>query len=394
VHNAGHNHPRIVDAIKDELDQNGPAMLQSHVSDLAGELATRLCARASGRLNKVFFCSSGSEAIEASIKFARAHTHRVGVLCAEGGFHGLTCGALSLMSNLFWRQDFGPLLPQTETVPFGDTAKLEEKIASKRFAAFIVEPIQGEGGIRIPHPEYLQRAQAICRRHSTLFVLDEVQTGMDRTGLFLAAAHFKLDPDMVLLAKALSGGLIPSGALLMSDSIYDSVYRSIKEAFVHTSTYSENSLAMRAGLAVLDVLEDEKLAERAKRLGDDLRTRLRDTLGGYEMVQEVRGIGLFCGIEFRPPKSLTLRVPFEAFRKVHPGLFGQALVSKLFNEAGILTQICGNHFMVLKVAPPLVVSEQQVEEFIVGVRRTVEEFHSSKRFWSENLELAGRAIRV
>ncbi|MFN8008325.1 MAG: aminotransferase class III-fold pyridoxal phosphate-dependent enzyme [Terriglobia bacterium] len=163
---------------------------------------------------------------------------------------------------------------------------------------------------------------------------------------------------------------------------------------MHTSTYSENGLAMRAGLAVLDVLEQEELGDRATDLGEYLRSRLRDVLASYEMVLEVRGVGLFSGIEFRAPKSISLRIPFEAFRKVHPGLFGQALVSKLFKEAGILTQICGNHFMVLKVTPPLVLTEEQADQFVNSIRNAVEELHSSKMFWSENLELASRAIRI
>ena len=155
VHNLGHNHPAIVDALKDELDRHGPAMLQSHVPGLAGELADKLCWRAGGRVNKVFFCSSGSEGVEAAIKFSRAHTRRNGMLYAEGAFHGLTCGALSLMGDPFWRETFGPMLPDTEAVPFGDLEALERKLASKRFAAFIVEPLQGEGGVRVPPAGYL-----------------------------------------------------------------------------------------------------------------------------------------------------------------------------------------------------------------------------------------------
>ena len=330
VHNAGHNHPAIVQALHQELDRSGPAMLQSHVPELAGELAEKLCARAGGRLTKVFFASSGSEGVEAAIKFSRAHTGRSGLLYTNGAFHGLTCGALSLMGDSFWRDGFGPLLPGAEAIQFDDPEALEQKLASKRFAAFIVEPIQGEGGIRIPKPSYLKTAQTLCRRYGTLFVLDEVQTGMYRTGRFLAAQHFDLDPDMVVLAKALSGGLIPSGALLMSDAIYQSVYGSLKRAIIHTSTYSENSLAMRAGLATLEVLERERLGERAATAGHYLRSRLRDVLAQYEMVKDIRGVGLMSGIEFTAPRKLGLRIPFEAFLKIHPGMFGQVLVMRLF----------------------------------------------------------------
>ena len=198
-------------------------MLQSHVPEQAGELAERLCNRAGGRLAKVFFASSGSEGIEAAIKFSRAHTGRTGLLYAERAFHGLTCGALSLMNGEYWRGGFGPLLPETDPVPFGELKALERELATRRYAAFFVEPVQSEGGIRIPDSNYLAAAQALCRRHGSLFVLDEVQTGMYRTGSFLAAHHFGLDPDIVVLAKALSGGLIPVSATLMSDAVYRSV---------------------------------------------------------------------------------------------------------------------------------------------------------------------------
>jgi len=191
-------------------------MLQSHVPELAGELARRLSERAGGRLSRAFFCSSGSEGVEAAIKFSRAHTRRAGMIYAEGAFHGLTCGALSLMSDPFWRAGFGPLLADMEAVAFDDIDSLERKLASKRFAAFIVEPIQSEAGIRVPDPSYLKTAQEVCRRYGTLLVLDEVQTGMYRTGSFLAAHHFGVDPDMVVMAKALSGGLIPCGAVRCS----------------------------------------------------------------------------------------------------------------------------------------------------------------------------------
>lgn len=394
VHNAGHNHPDIVEAIQDELQRRGPAMLQSHVPELAGELAGRLCALAGGRLRKAYFSSSGSEAIEGAIKFARAHTGRAGLLYAEGAFHGLTCGALSLMGDPFWREGFGPLLPEAESVPFGNLEALEQELASGRFAALILEPIQGEGGVRLPPPEYLRSAQTLCRRFGTLFVLDEVQTGMYRTGHFLAAHHFDVEPDMVALAKSLSGGLIPSGALLMSDAVYDSVYSSLDRAIVHTSTYSENSLAMRAGLAALDVLEGERLGEQALAAGEYLRQRLRAVLSSYEMVKEVRGAGLLNGLEFQAPERLRLRVPFEAFMKIHPGMFGQVLVMRLFRDKGVLTQMCGNNFMVLKIAPPLMIEDRHLDGFVQAVAEVVECMHSSGAFWSEALGLARRVMHI
>jgi len=394
VHNTGHNHPRIVEALKRELDRSGPAMLQSHVPELAGVLAQRLCQLAGGKLSRVFFASSGSEGVEAAIKFARATTGRENLLYAEGGFHGLTCGALSLMGNQFWRAGFGPLLPNTEAIPFNDIAAVEKKLRSARFAAFIVEPIQSEGGIKIPSPDYLRQVQSSCKKYGTLFVLDEVQTGMFRTGQFLAAHHFDVQPDMVIMAKALSGGLVPVAAVLMTDEVNDAVYSSLSRAIVHTSTFSENALAMRAGLATLDVLEDERLGERATHLGNLLRRRLTETLSPYEMFEAAPGIGLLSGIEFKPPSQLALRLSFEACKAIHPGMFGQMLVTRFLRRERVVTQICGNNFMVLKTAPPLVAEEEHIEAFVESAKRVVAEIHDSAAFWSDALRLARRAINI
>lgn len=394
VYNTGHNHPRIVEALIGELARSGPSMLQSHVPELAGELAARLCRLAGGSLTRAFFPNSGSEGIDTAIKFARAHTRRNAILFAAEGFHGLTCGPLSLMSNPFWKEGFGTFLPDTKAVPFDDLDALANELKTRKYAMFITEPIQAEAGIRVPHEKYLRGAQELCRRYGTLFVLDEVQTGMFRTGPFLAAHHFGGEPDMVILAKALSGGLVPCAAVLMTSDISDSVFSSLSRAFVHASTFSENGLAMRAAWATLDVLESERLGERAMQLGEELRTKLRAALADYEMVREIRGLGLLNGIAFQAPRRLPLRVAFEAFRAIHPAMFGQIIVMRLFQRERMLTQICGNELMVLKVAPPLVVTPAQIDAFVVAVERSIAEVHSSHAFWNDALALGRRAVRI
>lgn len=257
VHNAGHNHPYIVAELMAELHAQTPTMLQSNVVESAGQLASMLCEQSGGKVSKTFFCSSGSEAIEAVIKFARACTGRPDIVYASGAFHGLTCGALSLMGNDFWREDFGQMLDGTHAVPFGDLTKLEKLLKERTVAAVVLEPIQAEAGIILPPAGYLASAQRLCLKYGTLFVLDEVQTGIGRTGRFLAAERYDVQPDMIVLANALSGGLVPIGAVLMTDIIYKSVFHSLRRAFIHTSTFSENALAMRAGLATLKVCSPE-----------------------------------------------------------------------------------------------------------------------------------------
>ncbi len=394
VHNLGHNHPAIIAAIKDELDRRGPAMLQSHLPERAGELAERLCSLTGGRVKKAFFCSSGSEGVEAAIKFAKAHTKRSGLLYTQGAFHGLTCGALSLMGDPFWKQGFGTLLSNTQQIPFNDLSALEEQLRTKKYAALFLEPIQGEGGIRLSAPEFLAKASSLCTRYGTLLVLDEVQTGFFRTGKFLAAHHYSVEPDMIVLAKAMSGGLVPSGAVLMTDAIYESVYGSLKRSLIHTSTFSENGLAMRVGLSVLDTLEKEDAGERSAVLGTYMRRRLREMLAEFEMVEEVRGEGLFSGIVFRAPRKLSLRAAYEAFATIHPAMFGQVLVMRLFRDQGILAQICGNNFMVLKLVPPLIISQEQIDKAAEAIYQTVKLAHSPTVFWSEALGLARRVVNV
>jgi ornithine--oxo-acid transaminase len=394
VHNTGHNHPYIVQALKEELDRSGPAMLQSHVPELAGQLARRLCDLAGGGLRKVYFGSSGSEGVEAALKFARATTGRPGIAYAKGSFHGLTAGALSLMDTAFWRAGFGPLLPHTAGVPFGDLGALEKSLLTKQHAAFIVEPVQAEGGILIPPSGYLQGAQELCRKTGTLLVLDEVQTGLYRTGSFLAAQQFAVEPDMVVLAKALSGGLVPVSAVLMTEEVYGSVYSSLRRAIVHTSTFSENGLSMRAGLATLDVLQSQELGPRAREQGVAFRDALRQALAGCDLVKEVRGLGLLCGIEFVPPQKLAIRALYETFQQIHPAMFGQIVVMRMFREKKILTQICGNNFMVLKAAPPLIASEEQLAQFVAAIRGVVEMAESSPAFWTEAIGMARRAVNI
>jgi ornithine--oxo-acid transaminase len=393
VYNVGHNHPRLVSALQAQLGSGEPFMLQSHVAELAGDLGAALCTRAGGQLTKAYFTSSGSEGVETAIKFARAHTGREPMLFASGSFHGLTYGALSLMDGAYWTSGFGPFLA-ADAVPFGDIGAAARTLATRRYAAIILEPVQAEGGIRVPGPHYLREVEALCRRSDTLLILDEVQTGLHRTGPFLAAHRDDVHPDMVILAKALSGGFVPLGAVLMSERVHRSVYASVQRAFAHASTFGENLLAMRAGLTTLAILEDERLGPRAETLGAEFRSALARALEPYEMVAEVRGRGLLCGIAFRPPSRTALRVPYGLFQTAHPALFGQMVVRRLFRQHGILTQICGNDFHVLKVAPPLTVASSSLERFLSAARDVMEEVHSSHGFWSEALALAARALKV
>ena len=300
------------------------------VSTLAGILAERLLAYVP-HLDKVFFTNSGVEAVEAAMKFARAATGRPGIVYCDHAFHGLTYGALSLNGDANFRDGFEPLLPGCLRVPFDDLPALERALSTREVAAFIVEPIQGKG-VNMPSAGYLKDAAALCRRHGTLFVADEIQTGLGRTGRFLAVEHWGVEPDMVLLAKALSGGHVPSGAVLTRKAIHDKVFDRMDRAVVHGSTFAKNDLAMAAGIATLDVLESEKLIKNAARKGERLLGALNDMVPRYELLKEVRGKGLMIGIEFGEPSSFKLKASWNVLEGASKGLFCQLITIPLFKD--------------------------------------------------------------
>src|ERR1700760_1159578 len=285
----GRNHPALRQALKSVLDADLPNLVQLDVSTLAGVLAERLL-KFVPYLDKVFFANSGAECVEAAIKFARGATGRPGIVYCSHAFHGLSYGALSLTDDSNFRSGFEPLLPGCSPIPFNDLAALEQALSSREVAAFIVEPIQGKG-VNMPTDEFLPGAAALCRKYGTLFVADEIQTGIGRTGRFLAVEHWNVEPDMVLIAKALSGGHVPVGAVLTRKHVFDKVFNQMDRAVVHGSTFGKNDLAMAAGIATLDVIKAERLVENAARRGAELRLALTRMGAGLEPVKGGRGEG-------------------------------------------------------------------------------------------------------
>jgi ornithine--oxo-acid transaminase len=264
--NVGRNNPRVRAALIEALELDTPGSVQLGVSLLPGLLAEELLRRTPARLERVLFTSSGTEAVEAALKLGRAATRRSRVISADHAFHGLTLGALSANGDPHFVERFGPLLPGFSQVPFGDLDALERELRSEDVAIFLVEPIQGKG-VNLPPDGYLEGAQQLCRRYGTLFAVDEVQTGFGRTGKLFAFEHWGLEPDLVTVAKSLSGGYVPVGALLMSQEVYDDVFDSLEHSVSHGSTFAPNDLAMAAGLATLRELDDAKLIERSEQLG-------------------------------------------------------------------------------------------------------------------------------
>src|ERR1700753_631560 len=311
----GRNHPAIREALTSVLDADMPNLVQMDVSRCAGILAERLLAYVP-YLEKVFFANSGAECVEAAIKFARAATGRPGIVYCAHAYHGLTYGALSLTDDQNFRGGFPALLPACTTIPFNDLAALEKALSSREVAAFIFEPIQGKG-VNIPSDDFLPGAAALCRKYGTLLIADEIQTGLGRTGRFLAIEHWNVEPDMVLLAKALSGGHVPVGAVLTRKHIFDKIFNQMDRAVVHGSTFAKNDLAMAAGIATLEVIESEKLIDAAAKRGAELRLALTRMVPGFELLKEVRGKGLMIGVEFGPPKSLRLKASWNVLESAN-----------------------------------------------------------------------------
>ena len=366
----GRNHPEAIAAVQETMAAQTGNLPQLGVTLLSGVLAEQLLARAPASVGAMVPANSGTEAVEAAIKIARAATGRPRIVHAEHGFHGLTLGSLSLNGNAEFRDGFGPLLADCAPVAFGDLDALERELQRGDVAAFVVEPVQGKG-VNLPDADYLPRAQALCRAAGALFVCDEVQTGLGRTGRFLALEHWQLQPDMVCIAKALSGGLVPIGAVLVSRAAFERVFDGMERAVRHGSTFGGNDLAAAAALATLRVLDQEGLVQRAERLGALLLELTRPLVERYEVVREVRGLGLIWAIEFGPPSGRVGRALWETVERRQAGLFSQLITVPLFHEHRILCQVAGHRMNTIKALPALVVEEQEIRRFAAALEQTV-----------------------
>jgi acetylornithine/succinyldiaminopimelate/putrescine aminotransferase len=278
-------------------------------------------------------------------------------------------------------------------VPFGDLDALERELARGDVAAFIVEPIQGKG-VYVAPDGYLVGAQQLCHGAGALLILDEVQTGLGRTGRFLALEHWGVEPDMITLSKALSGGYVPVGALLASRSVFDRTFNSMEHSVVHGSTFGGNDFAAGAGIASLIAIEQEGLVARARELGELLHELTQPLTERFEIVHEVRGLGLMWGLELGPPAGRTARRVWEAIERRQPGLFAQMVTVPLFREHRILTQVAGHHMNVIKALPPLNIPEEELRRFAAALESVLAEVESGllRGYASLGLNLGRRML--
>lgn len=375
VFGLGRNHPEVRRVLTEFLDLNYPSLVKMEAPLLSGLLAEQLKKRMPNQLDMVFFTNSGAEGMETALKYARCATGKSAIIHCAKAFHGLSYGALSVNGDESFREGFAPFLPDMRKIPFNDLDALEQELHKKDVAAFVVEPVQGKG-VNLPSPGFLVAAAGLCRKYGALFIDDEVQSGMGRTGKFLAIEHDgDVDPDIVVLAKTLSGGYVPVGAVLCKKWIHEKVFSSMQRSVVHSSTFSQGSFAMVAGLAALDVLDREKLIQRAEKMGNLIGEGLRAMIPRYEFMKEVRWRGLMMGIEFGSPRSLTLKAAWTLMHTLDKSLFPQAAIIPLLDKHRIITQVAGHNIDVVKLLPPLVISESDVRWFLKSFEEVMVQMH-------------------
>lgn len=372
--NFGHNPPEIIKEI--EKVKTMPSLLQASLGTMAAVLAQNLAQIVPGNLKRCFFGNSGAEAVEGALKLARAATKKEKFLYCQGSFHGKTFGALSVTGREKYQKSFTPLLPHCRAVPYGELQPLEEALKNKDVAAFIVEPIQGEGGIIVPPPGYLKGVRELCSKYEALLIIDEIQTGFGRTGTNFACEYEGVVPDILCLAKSLGGGVMPIGAYITTEEIWEQAYGGMDKALLHTSTFGGNAWAAAAGIAAVNLLVKENLAEKAKEKGEYLLKGLKDFKAKYPMVKDVRGRGLMIGIEFeKPSQGLLNKITKGMVSKLSQEYLGSLVAGELQNKYRIITAYTLNNPNVIRLEPPLTVSYEEMDVLLNALEDIFSKHH-------------------
>jgi putrescine aminotransferase len=365
----GYNHPELVRAAEEALRASLPSFVQLAPPREAGLLAEALAARLPPSLSRAHFVSSGSEAVDGALKLAFAATRRAGVLYCDRGYHGVSLGALSVMGSKRMRAPF-PAVPEREAVPFGDLDVAEAMLRTGRFAAFIVEPIQFEGGVRLTDPSYFVELSALCRKHGTLLIFDEAQTGLGRTGTLFAFEWLGMVPDVLCYAKALSGGLVPIGGYSTSPELQRRAYGSMQDCELVANTFGGGALACVVARRTLELIDDVLLT-RVRAMGEHLGARLETLAREQAMIKEARGRGLLWAVECGSPTAgalsvLTLGIPNLVARELYAFWIAQRML-----ERGFLTQVPAHDQNVLRIEPVLVVEQGEIDAFVDALRESL-----------------------
>lgn len=367
--NLGHNHPEIYAAL--QRVQSVPNILQASMNGITAALAHNLAHLAPGNLKRSFFCNSGTEAVEGALKLARIATGRQKYIYCHNSFHGKTFGSLSVTGREKYQSPFRPLLAETVAVPFGDLEALRQALTPGDAAAFIVEPIQGEGGIIVPPPGYLAKAKRLCAQYGTLFIADEVQTGFGRAGDFFACQAESVVPDILCLAKSLGGGVMPIGAYLTTDEIWRKAYGTMEKSLLHTSTFGGNTAACTAALKTIELILEQDLCRQAKEKGAYFLEKLQTLKEKYPLLKDVRGRGLMIGLEFQQPavaaKKFSLKITMNVVNKLAQEYMGSLVAGELFNKHRIITAYTLNNPNVIRLEPPLTVTQEQLDRVLAAL---------------------------
>ncbi len=358
--NVGHNHPAVLEALRKV--ESAPVILKP-LSKFAAVLGYNLAQLAPGDLESCWFCSSGSEAVEGALKLARLYTGKRDFIYCEGGFHGKTMGALAVTGKKIYQEPFEPLVPGCIPVPFGDLEALEKALAENEPAAFIVEPILGEGGIYLPPPGYLKEAKRLCSAYNALFILDEIQTGLGRTGTFFACEQEDIVPDILVMAKSLSGGIVPIGGYITTPGIMKKAHGggNLNRGLMLTSTYGENAHSAAAAIAAVNVIVNEGLADQAREKGNYFMERLRKLQEKHSIIKEVRGRGLLIGLEFADPGGLLDSLTAGMVNKLSREFLSSMLGAEMLKSYRVLVLFTTNNPNVIRLEPPLAVSYEQID---------------------------------
>ena len=337
----GHRHPKVVEAVEKQL-HSMPMSGKVLFNEPMAELAERLAAVTPGGLQYSFFCNSGAEAVEGCLKMARLATHRTEIVATENAFHGKTFGALTATGRDLYRDPFKPLVPGFLHVPFGDIHALE-KVVTDKTAAVIVEPIQGEGGIIVPPDGYLKQVEELCHGKGALFIADEVQTGIGRTGRWFGCDHDGARPDLMAVSKALGGGIMPVGAFIGTEQAWAGF---IEAPFVHTSTFGGGEMACAAGVATLQVIEEEHLLRQSAENGAYFKAGLEKIAVEFpDVIREVRGRGMMMGLE------LT--------REGAGGMLMALMIAR-----HVLVAYTLNNPKVIRIEPPLIMPRDVIDKVL------------------------------
>jgi ornithine--oxo-acid transaminase len=376
----GRNHPTIRDGIKQAMDMDLPNLIKMGAYRLSGMLAKELIKLAPAGLDTVYFGNSGAEAVETAIKYARAATGKKRIIFCKKGYHGLTIGALSVNGGPEFRTGFGDLLEGCCEVPFNDLSALEKELAKKDVAGFIVEPIQGKG-VFIATPEYLPGVRQLCTKYGAIMIADEVQSGMGRTGKFFAVEHWNVEPDIICISKALSGGYVPVSAVLSRREIHNKVFSSLERSVVHSNTFGQNDLAMAAGLVTLHVFKEEKILENCTKMGNLALEKFKTLAAKHPLIKDVRGKGLMLAIEFGSPSgfspsALALKATWTALHTMDKNLFPQVITMPLMRDHKVLTQVAGHNLDVIKMIPPLIINEGDVNYLVAALDKVIGDAHN------------------